>query len=138
MTPEKIHEMLSDTRKMGELCLRLADEIDKNKALTETVVRQAEKITEDAPKVSRTDSVIESGVEISMGTMAAILKQNGRDIGTNRLFVYLRDNGYLVKQQGKRYNLPPHRRHWIWAYSPLARLRMISRTGHRGSTTPQG
>ncbi|WP_180530062.1 phage antirepressor KilAC domain-containing protein, partial [Staphylococcus haemolyticus] len=35
-----------------------------------------------------------------------LLKQNGVDVGQNRLFKWLRNNGYLIKKSGESYNLP--------------------------------
>lgn len=38
--------------------------------------------------------------------MAKILKQNGIDIGQNRLFKWLRDKNYLISRKGDSYNTP--------------------------------
>lgn len=43
---------------------------------------------------------------ILIGDMAKILKQNGIDIGQNRLFQWLRNNGFLCNKKGKMYNMP--------------------------------
>ncbi|NJI82766.1 hypothetical protein GSQ54_21400, partial [Clostridioides difficile] len=43
---------------------------------------------------------------ILVGELAKILKQNGVDTGQNRLFDWLRDNGYLIKRKGEDYNIP--------------------------------
>ena len=42
---------------------------------------------------------------ILIGDLAKLIKQNGYDIGQNRLFYWLRENGYLIKK-GERRNLP--------------------------------
>lgn len=42
---------------------------------------------------------------ILIGDLAKLIKQNGYDIGQNRLFAWLRENGYLIKS-GERRNLP--------------------------------
>ena len=42
---------------------------------------------------------------ILVGELARIIKQNGVEIGQNRLFAWLRDNGYLCKK-GEMYNQP--------------------------------
>lgn len=42
---------------------------------------------------------------ILVGELAKIIKQNGVEIGQNRLFNWLRDNGYLCKK-GELYNQP--------------------------------
>ena len=44
-----------------------------------------------------------------MKELAKILKQNGVDIGEKRLYKWLRDNGYLIKQKGSDYNTPTQR-----------------------------
>lgn len=56
-------------------------------------------------KVIFADSVAGSSDVIAVGDLARILKQNGLDIGRNRLFKYLRDNDYLIKK-GDSYNMP--------------------------------
>ena len=58
------------------------------------------------PKALFADSVSTSKTDISVGDMAKILKGNGIDIGRNRFFEWLRDNGYLIKQKGNDYNSP--------------------------------
>ena len=49
-----------------------------------------------------------SETSILIGDLAKIIKQNGYDIGQNRLFCWLRENGYLIKV-GERKNLPTQR-----------------------------
>ena len=66
-------------------------------------------IERDKPKVLFADSVAGSTSSILVGELAKLLKQNGVDIGQNRLFEWLRDNGYLIKQKGENYNLPTQR-----------------------------
>lgn len=58
------------------------------------------------PKVLFADSVAASNTSILIGDLAKILKQNGIDIGQNRLFTWLRDNGYLITRKGTSYNMP--------------------------------
>lgn len=64
------------------------------------------KIEEDKPKILFADAVETSKTTILIGEMAKILKQNGIDIGQNKLFAWLRENGYLIKRQGTDYNMP--------------------------------
>ncbi|MFA7206738.1 MAG: phage antirepressor KilAC domain-containing protein, partial [Saccharofermentanales bacterium] len=54
------------------------------------------------------DAVSVSSSEILVGDLAKLLKQNGVDIGQNRLFEKLRDDGYLMKQGSSR-NMPTQR-----------------------------
>ncbi|MGK9249747.1 UNVERIFIED_CONTAM: BRO family protein, partial [Melissococcus plutonius] len=40
---------------------------------------------------------------------AKLLKQNGLDMGQNKLFAWLRDHGYLIRRKGTDYNMPTQR-----------------------------
>lgn len=73
------------------------------------IERQAQKIEADAPKVLFADSVAASHTSILVGELAKLLKQNGVDIGPNRLFDWLRNNGYLIRRMGTDYNMPTQR-----------------------------
>lgn len=57
------------------------------------------------PKALFADAVTASHTSILVGELAVLIKQNGYDIGQNRLFRWLKDNGYLVKG-GERKNMP--------------------------------
>lgn len=76
---------------------------------SKTLKIQAKQIEEYKPKVLFADSVADSHSTILIGALAKILKQNGVDIGQNRLFKWMRDNGYLIRQPGSNYNLPTQR-----------------------------
>ncbi|EGT4933413.1 TPA: Rha family transcriptional regulator, partial [Clostridioides difficile] len=52
------------------------------------------------PKVLFADSVASSDNSILIGELAKLLRQNGIDTGQNRLFDWLRNNGYLIKRKG--------------------------------------
>lgn len=67
------------------------------------------KIEKDKPKVLFADAVSTAKTSILVGELAKILKQNGVDIGQNRLFEYLRKNGYLISRRGSDYNMPTQR-----------------------------
>lgn len=67
---------------------------------------QAKKMEEMRPKALFAEAVQTSKTDILVGQLAKILKQNGIDIGANRLFKWLRENGYLIKQQGMNFNTP--------------------------------
>lgn len=69
--------------------------------------RKAEAAVEAArPKVLFADAVSVSSTNILIGELAKILKQNGVDIGQNRLFEWMRNNGYLIRRRGTDYNMP--------------------------------
>ena len=63
------------------------------------------RIEEMRPKEVFTDAVSGSSSSCLIGELAKILRQNGVEIGQNRLFKWLRDNGYLGKF-GERFNIP--------------------------------
>lgn len=58
------------------------------------------------PKEIFADAVSASHQSILVGELAKILKQNGIDTGQKRLFIRLRDEGYLIKRKGSDYNMP--------------------------------
>lgn len=58
------------------------------------------------PKALFADAVSASESSILVGDLAKILKQNGINIGANRLFAELRNNGYLIKRSGSDWNMP--------------------------------
>ena len=63
-------------------------------------------IAEMKPKALFADAVSASQTSILVGELAKLLKQNGIDTGANRLFTWLRDNGYLIRRKGTDYNMP--------------------------------
>ena len=69
-------------------------------------LRLTEKIETDKPKIVFADAVSVANTSILIGELAKILKQNGVDIGQNRLFEYLRNNGYLISRKGSDRNMP--------------------------------
>lgn len=71
----------------------------------EIIKSQNDKIKGDKPKVIFATSVESSKNTILIGELAKILKQNGIDIGQNRLFQILRDEEFLGKK-GEYYNMP--------------------------------
>ena len=62
-------------------------------------------IQQQAPKVLFADAVATSDTSILIGDLAKLIKQNGVDTGQKRLFGYLRESGYLMKQ-GSSTNMP--------------------------------
>jgi anti-repressor protein len=72
--------------------------------------RQVKKLEEqiqiDKPKVFFAEALESSKDSILINELAKILKKNGIDIGEKRLFDWMRENGYLIKQKGESYNLP--------------------------------
>lgn len=102
MTPETLEDALLNPDTLIKLATNLKEEQEKRK--------QAEKtIEEQKPKVLFADAVETSESSVLVGELAKILKQNGVDIGQNRLFKWLRNEGFLIKQKGENYNLPTQR-----------------------------
>lgn len=58
------------------------------------------------PKALFADTVSASEDTILIGELAKILKGKGINIGQNRLFGWMRDNGYLVRRKGSDHNVP--------------------------------
>lgn len=57
------------------------------------------------PKALFADAVSASNKTILIGDLAKILKQNGVNIGSVRLFRWLRKHGYLIKRDASDYNM---------------------------------
>jgi len=79
-----------------------------DKQIKELTIRNSEQkqlIEEQQPKVLFAQSVESSNNSCLVGELAKILRQNGIDIGQNRLFSWLRENGYLGRK-GEFYNTP--------------------------------
>lgn len=66
-------------------------------------------IEADKPKILFADAVSASHSSILVGELAKLISQNGCKIGANRLFVWLRENGYLIKRKGSDWNMPTQR-----------------------------
>lgn len=105
-------EVLPSIRKNGGYIKdqeTLTDEELIAKALVVAQNKIAEKdkqIEQMKPKAIFADAVSASHTSILIGELAKILRQNGIEIGQNRLFSWLRDNGYLIKRRGTDYNMP--------------------------------
>ena len=99
MTPETLEAAILNPDTMIKLCTALKEERDKRKALENRVKR-------DRPKVLFADSVAASKTSILVGELAKLLKQNGVETGQNRMFQWLREQGYLIRRQGTDFNMP--------------------------------
>lgn len=99
MTPEKIEEVLLNPDTIIQLATTLKEEQQKR-------IQAERQLEEQKPKVIFADAVSTSRTSILVGELAKIMRQNGIDTGQNRLFQWLRDNGYLIKRKGTDYNMP--------------------------------
>ena len=100
-TPDTVEKMLADP----DTTIKLLETIKQERAARLALEAQAEA---DKPKVLCAGAVSASHTSIRVGDLAKLLRQNGVDIGQNRLFSFLREKGYLCSQ-GERYNLPTQR-----------------------------
>ena len=76
-------------------------------AAHEELEEKNKKIAELTPKGVFADAVSASSQSILVGEMAKLLSQNGIQMGQNRLFAWLRENGYLIKDRKRTdYNMP--------------------------------
>ena len=102
MTPETLEKVLLSPDTLMQLAQNLKDEQEKRKALEAQIESQK-------PAVLFTGAVETPKTSILIGELAKMLKQNGINIGQNRLFEWLRQNGYLIKRNGTDYNMPTQR-----------------------------
>lgn len=75
------------------------------KSTLETVKKLNKKIEEDKPKVLFANAVETAQNSILIGDLAKLINQNGVNIGQKRLFDWMRENGYLIKN-GTSKNMP--------------------------------
>lgn len=76
-------------------------------AAHEELEEKDKQIAELTPKGVFADAVSASSQSILVGEMAKLLSQNGIQMGQNRLFAWLRENGYLIKDRKRTdYNMP--------------------------------
>ena len=99
VTPAKLEELMNDPDSWIKVLTALKEE----RAAKERLQLEA---TENKPKVIFADAVSVSEGTILIGELAKILKGNGIEIGQNRLFEKLRQDGYLIKRKGTDYNAP--------------------------------
>lgn len=98
MTKDTLEKALTSPDFLIQLATNLKLEKEKNKMLTD-------KIETDRPKVIFAEALAVSEKSILIGELAKILKQNGVEIGANRLFEWLRVNNYLMAK-GESRNQP--------------------------------
>lgn len=100
-TPDTVEKLLADP----DTTIKLLETIKQERAARVALEAQTEA---DKPKVLFADAVSASHTSILVGDLAKLLRQNGVEIGQNRLFRFMREKGYLCSSGG-RYNLPTQR-----------------------------
>lgn len=98
MTDEKAFNVIHNADGLADLLQQAADQL-KAKDI---------QIAEMKPKALFADAVSTSNSSILIGQLAKILRQNGVNIGQNRLFAWMRKNGYLGTRGSNR-NVPTQR-----------------------------
>lgn len=96
MTDAKAEAIVTDKTALADLLQQAADQL-KQKDI---------QIAELNPKALFADSVAASKSTVLVGELAKILRGNGIDIGANRLFAWMRENGYLISRKGSDWNMP--------------------------------
>lgn len=81
-------------------------EEQQRQLLLQENMKKDEIIKIQEPKVQFADAIISSEDSISVATLAKLITQNGFEIGRDRLFEWLRENGYLLKTDGVDKNTP--------------------------------
>jgi anti-repressor protein len=99
ITPVKAEELLNNP----DALIEMLNVIKKERAEKERLQIQ---IKNDKPKIIFADAVSVSEGALLIGELAKILKGNGIEIGQNRLFEQLRQDGFLIKRNGTDYNAP--------------------------------
>jgi len=99
ITASKLEEIMNDPDAWITLLTALKEERQEK-------VQLKLQAAEDKPKVIFADAVSVSEGTILIGELAKILKGNGVNIGQNRLFERLRQDGFLIKRKGTDYNAP--------------------------------
>ena len=98
-TESVVDAMLADPETMIRTLTTLKEERAKRAQLE----KQAQA---NAPKVLFADAVASAKTDILIGDLAKILRGNGVDTGQRRLFEWMRENGYLIRQKGSSWNMP--------------------------------
>ncbi|MCG4284854.1 phage antirepressor [Lacticaseibacillus paracasei] len=101
MTPETIEKAIYDP----DFIINLATQLKNEQAKTAALKADNETMK---PKALFADAVATSHTSILIGDLANLIRQNGVDIGQNRLFAWLREHGYLIGS-GDRRNMPTQR-----------------------------
>lgn len=102
LTPDAAEQALTDP----DFIIRLATELKTERARTAELEAAREA---DRPKVLFADAVTASHTDILIGELAKILRGNNIPVGQNRLFAWMRDNGFLISRKGTDWNMPTQR-----------------------------
>ena len=99
MTDQKAYDITHNSESLADLLLQAGEQLKQKELI----------IQEMKPKALFADAVAASNALIPVSDLAKILRQNGVKMGGNRLFDWLRENGYLIKRKGSDWNMPTQR-----------------------------
>ena len=99
-------ETMTDAEIMSKALLIAKQTIDNREQRIHSLELETERMK---PKEIFADAVSASNSSILIGDLAKILHGNGIKIGRGRLFAWMREHGYLIKQKGTSYNMPTQR-----------------------------
>lgn len=105
MTQETLEKALTSPDFLIRLATNLKEEKQKRIEAEQKAELAEQTIKSNAPKVLFADAVSTSQRSCLVAELAKILQQNGVNIGQNRLFTWMRENGYLCSK-GQYYNQP--------------------------------
>ena len=99
ITPDTLEQMIADPDTTIRLLTTLKEERQKRMQLENEAKA-------NRPTVLFADAVATAHNSVLIGELAKLIKQNGVDMGQNRLFEWMRQNGYLITRKGTDYNMP--------------------------------
>ena len=99
ITPERLDDYLNNPELLSYLAKAIRSERLKRNELEQQVLLLQ-------PKAAFADAVANCKDAIPVGDMAKLICQNGYYIGRNAFFAYLRENGWLIRQNCDSWNLP--------------------------------
>lgn len=99
-------ETMTDAEIMSKALLIAKQTIESREQRIHSLEAETERMK---PKEIFADAVSASNSSILIGDLAKILHGNGIKIGRGRLFAWMREHGYLIKQKGTSYNMPTQR-----------------------------
>lgn len=106
ITSDKMVEILSSPETMIQILFNYRDEHQLRLKVEAENAQQKQLLKEYEPQVAFAKSITVSSETILIRELAKLICQNGVKIGQNRLFQWMRDNGYLIRKPGRDYNMP--------------------------------
>lgn len=126
-TQPTLEQMVDNPDLVIELAVKLKEERAEKEKLQQEGKELHAKLVEQAPKVAFANAIEASKSSCLIGELAKIITQNGYEIGQNRLFKWLRNNGYLGKK-GEYYNIPNQ----LYIEQGLFEIKKGVRSGNEG------